>query len=107
MKAFEYVQKGWTQHTSARNALGEPIMPRSVHAVEWCAIGAIGAACLDHASDFEAWLARRLPGGLRLDDWNDAPERTKEEVVMALALADGFYASKVKAACESKKDPST
>lgn len=36
-KAADFVEKGWTRHTSARDARGKDIHPQSAAAVQFCA----------------------------------------------------------------------
>ena len=43
-KARDYIERGWTQGSSARDVYGESVLANSPRAVTWCAIGAINAA---------------------------------------------------------------
>lgn len=75
--------KGWTQHTSARNASGGVVPPTSKTATCFCGLGAINAAGADdfaHVVLAAEALERQIN-----DDWfpnfNDAHGRTAEEVI--------------------------
>ncbi|MGW6255444.1 DUF6197 family protein [Streptomyces sp. NPDC055085] len=67
------------------------------HGKPACAIGAINAAAWANESRRdEAWEARallmqhlnpRFPACVGVPDWNDAPERTAEDVILAMKRA--------------------
>lgn len=78
------MRDGWTQ--------GEVGTPGGTK----CAVGAIKAACGVHLYDWsdtavaaadllQNWVDPR--GSYRVADWNDAPERTAEDVILALKRA--------------------
>lgn len=75
------VERGWTQHKSV-SSFGELCASEATYcANNWTA--------LDHQDASEMW--QRARNALRLHigtayiaDWNDAPERTAEEVITAL-----------------------
>lgn len=94
MKAYELLeQMGWCQGANARNWAGKKVDPHHKSACRFCLIGA-----LDKIYDatsiamMEAKLAlyqqRVIPHNMGLAEWNDAPGRTKEEVIAALKQAD-------------------
>ena len=84
------VKAGWTQGTCARNAKGTPVLSYDFRAVEWCMSGAVMGRNMAAALHWLGYviqlemdpikvgaLQRRYP----IADWNDAEDRTKEEVV--------------------------
>ena len=88
------VTKGWTQGCNARTAIGRASLAQSPDAASFCAVGSIAAADWRRGSEtFE--MAMRLFGvticGSNSIDtitlWNDAPERTKREVLAAFRAA--------------------
>ena len=97
-EALKRVQKGWTQHTSARDKQGRELPTRSRKAVQWCAVGAITSQSrvdylsrgksdaiersfryLKQAIDHRVWVNVAI--------WNDDPARIKDEVVAAFKAA--------------------
>lgn len=91
---------GWTQGALARTLRGLSVEPGSGQAVAWCAAGALLRASVAMASGpYRDEYARRLYRDAmeQLDAvvgqrggavaWNDAPGRTREEVVAALLMA--------------------
>ena len=44
MKPSEYIKKGWTRGTNARDSEGHVVSPRAKEASTWCASGSIEAA---------------------------------------------------------------
>jgi hypothetical protein len=82
MKPSDYIKRGWTQGTAARNLVAERVNATSPYAVCWCIFGALLAA-----DRIKSGATRyKLQCHLRQDpvDWNDTPGRTKEEVIAAL-----------------------
>jgi hypothetical protein len=90
MKAYELVEKGWTQGATARNKYGIETHHRSAEAVCWCAVGAICAAYMVSLEDYSGMVkAEEKIGSLEsLADWNDDPARTQDEVVNLLKELD-------------------
>lgn len=82
--ARELIRQGWTKGRSHRRVFGRDC---------YCAggaIGVVGAAVRDPALRKE--VATRLrramsPAGYGIAEWNDAPERTKAEVLAAFDRA--------------------
>jgi len=81
----------WTQGLFARDVTGYPLPAGfDAGAVCWCAVGAIekvtGEECLE---DLPVLAAQQLESVLptAIPPWNDAPERTQEEVVAKLREA--------------------
>lgn len=79
------VEKGWTQGYFAKNAAGENVRLDSEEAESFCVLGAaFRAAGCRNESFIRAALIAAAPAG-EPAEYNDAPGRTKEEV---LALID-------------------
>lgn len=90
--AIETIKQGWTQSELAENAAGDPVDSLNSSAVQWCIIGALSKSAgylIDNAQeDTPAFQARReleisLGGGF-LTEWNDACDRSSEDVVSLL-----------------------
>lgn len=91
---------GWTQHESARNAAGRVVYFNDPSVTCFCISGAMAKSSGMHMAwnEFEGWdLLRRVliknpVGPFDPIDWNDAPGRTKAEVLdlfdRAIALAE-------------------
>lgn len=84
-QAAELVGRGWCQQASATDVQGFPVMVTDPRAVRWCADGAILAT----GASGHAWsvLMRVLGSRYTVTEWNDAPERTQQEVIAALLRA--------------------
>jgi hypothetical protein len=98
-EARALIQKGWTQHTCARNERGERVSPDSDEATCWCMAGAV-LRTSDNCAD-EQLLMRALATvtGSRegyVADFNDKKGRTQAEVLAAfdkaIALAERVQA---------------
>lgn len=78
----------WTQWMVACNRQGESVSAKSRSAARWCAMGAIIASMDEDIErrDEAACAVRRIVGE-SLTCWNDAPERTHEEVLDAFDRA--------------------
>lgn len=92
-EARERIEKGWTQGAFARNSVGDAVNEDSEQACAWCVTGALMAApriAVDDAARF--YLHKAIAS---IDDasqhslasWNDAPDRTQEEVLAAFDAA--------------------
>jgi hypothetical protein len=80
----------WTQKRIARDNKGWPEPPNHPRACSWCAMGAIAKVQnLPRAPQLYDSASKLLAHHLKIDivDWNDAPERTREDVVQALRSA--------------------
>ena len=96
-EAVNLIEKGWTQNAFARNSLGRMVSPCEDEAKSWCLTGALVAAVnnLREGSTYTATNARKVLEltnnlGLANNDevqWNDDPDRTKEQVVRLLQKA--------------------
>lgn len=96
-RAAELVEAGWCQETSAKNATGGAVRWDAEQAVCFCAAGAISRALEDTSgwsqikySQAIAWMQETLKGAGVLSGipkWNDAAERTQDEVAAMLRKA--------------------
>ena len=107
--ARELVALSWCQDASARNADGEPVAPESPTARSWSAEGALARAwtslktAIVNFAEAEIELERaQLALAAAVGDvggWNDARERTREEVLnafdRAIELANEVSGSRV------------
>ncbi|MEZ0212486.1 MAG: hypothetical protein ACAH27_05980 [Xanthobacteraceae bacterium] len=82
--AAALIARGWTQHTLARDGDGNATYPESSSAVCWCPLGAFRPQGGDN---FTARAILRLAIGIPINQWNDDPARTKEEVLAAFSRA--------------------
>ena len=86
MKPSEYIKKGWCQGQLAKDAYGIGTEPNYTSATRWCLYGAILAAYNEEILkrvDIIDKLYEKLPvDSMAL--WNDAPKRTREEVIKLL-----------------------
>jgi hypothetical protein len=102
--ARELVQRSWTQVADARSRDGAPVEPWSGEAASWSLLGAL-VAVVDHlhAELGEVEALRALAAACvllaatvhtdSLAEWNDAPDRTREQV---LDVLDRALAAKVR-----------
>ena len=74
----------WTQNDEARDANGYACSARNPDAVQWCVSGAVDKL-YPVFREHEAWMEMRrlMPGG-SVVCFNDAPNRTVEEVIAQL-----------------------
>ena len=101
-KTKEIVERGWTQGRSAETQFGKTCSPKSPFAHNWCLIGACELTfheCMLEKDDWREWvsLLRRIlwdtdgpwscANGKSLVEWNDAPERTKADILALLDAA--------------------
>lgn len=101
MKAWEYVEKGWTRHYDAVDEKGDPVPAISDEAVAWCAYGAVECAYPlgtnrsdKYATTIEALRlhingAPTTPNNLPITQWNDDPKTSQSDVVAALKHVEG------------------
>lgn len=95
MLPSERIRLGWCQDAEARDAQGVPCEPDDARARSWCATAAI-ALWPDEPEALETlvemaflvmdedWILDRQTSEHVVSQWNDAPERTLEEVAAAL-----------------------
>lgn len=90
--AAEYVRRGWCQRRRACNSRYAVVDPCDPDAERWCVIGALHAAMGDGLTGTRfdvAANAIQAETGRWLSGWNDAPERTQQDVIAALEAAAG------------------
>lgn len=83
--AADLVSRGWTQRTYARDAQRAPCPWDSPDAASWCMSGAVSRAARsvgDEVASAAYEFCWRFMGDMSA--WNDAPERTQDEVVRKL-----------------------
>ena len=92
----DFVRKGWSQQARARDVDGSICDPDSLRAVAWSALGAVDASRMRREGilngiDPSAYMQvvyairRAIPTDeFVVEDWNDSPRRTKEEVLAVL-----------------------
>jgi hypothetical protein len=93
--AHEFVREGWCQGSHAEDAVGRSVSPTSAFACKWSAPGALERAWSFHedrlGSGLEAFehanLAFATAAGEVPQTWNDARERTHQEVLGAFMTA--------------------
>ncbi len=68
----------WTQRANARDSHNLPVNPECDHAACWCLIGAIIRCYPLGSSDVVRRVDRNV--GCYVNNWNDAPERTFDDV---------------------------
>ena len=85
-RAAARCERGWCRGVDALDKAGQSVPPESMSATRWCVYGAVHCDTNDSARfmalDFFASHIRAL-----ISHWNDAPERTQQEVVAALREA--------------------
>jgi len=80
--------KRWTQGTGARAGDGLATGVHSANAICWCAWGALVYVHTDLNSLSDSLdLIATIVGESEVSSWNDAPERTHEEVLAAFDRA--------------------
>jgi hypothetical protein len=96
--ASRLIERGWTQHADARDADESIVHPCDGRAVSWSLLGALVAAvehvaCSDGEHAAIGQLARTctlladIVDSDSLEQWNDARERTRDDVVAVLEQA--------------------
>lgn len=90
MKAYELLDSAekWGQDRMAEAINGESVSPKSSSAYKWCMMGAI-VQCYPREDRHNIY--ERIHKELDMSyfpDWNDAPERTWEEVRALLVKLD-------------------
>lgn len=85
-RAMGLVKKGWCKKVGARDKNRRECHTRSKNAMYWCSVGATEAA----SKGFAAAACRRIlrkDVGSSITLWNDAPGRTKRQVLAAFRRA--------------------
>ncbi|WP_158877015.1 DUF6197 family protein [Antarcticirhabdus aurantiaca] len=82
-----FIERGWTQGATARDAEGFRCVPRDPRAECWCLLGAAVAVAV--AKGITDPLARSLgfETGVAMVIWNDTKGRTKAEVLARIDQA--------------------
>lgn len=86
-KAKALIERGWVQHTFAKNARGEFVDPCCQSACAWCATGAMCA--VEDPPGFPMKMMDALCDSNRniefmeVGTWNDMEDTTKEDVLEA------------------------
>lgn len=89
IEARQKISEGWTQGAYARMSNevddGGKVSTDSRLATCWCSVGAVGAVA-PHGVDYRATLNKLKevmgwPSTADIIQWNDAPTRTKDEVL--------------------------
>lgn len=88
-RAAEIVEQGFCQGHLAVNTEGRYVDELSPTATAWCALGAMCLAAHQvtgsRSNDLGAWSAlNALVQPTLIHEWNNAPERTADEVAQAL-----------------------
>lgn len=85
------IEKGWCQGALAKAADGRTVMPDDPSAVSWCVFGATWGGAELSPADHAVVAAH---GDSFVADWQDEPERTREEVIALLDKAIALEESK-------------
>lgn len=90
-KAKALIENGWCQGSNAKDSAGDRCDERSDRAASFCALGALVRIRSLECQDEYPWTAPTyLIPVIHSNDivgWNDAPSRTKAEVVEAFERA--------------------
>ncbi len=91
MLPSQYLEKGWTQGTFARDENYKPVNEGNPSAICWCVSGAISIAL---PMSYELYLAIKLTDEIEritnqsIVAWNDSKNRTHGEVVCTVKRAE-------------------
>lgn len=91
MLPSQYLEKGWTQGTFARDKDGNPVNEYNSSALCWCASGAISAAFpMSYEIDLAVKLTKEIEKitKTKIVLWNDDEDRTHEEVIYIVREAE-------------------
>ena len=86
-KIISRLEKGWTQHHSARDANGDPIGSKDEKATCWCLVGAMAKEDIHLCSETYAHILstiRREEDAYCVGCWNDGEEQTQEKIIASL-----------------------
>ena len=92
MKAWELLERGWTQGSLARDAAGKSVYVDDPSACQFCPAGAVARAygeCDAATPAVIRIISRKIKNGVT--PWNDAPGRTQAEVVAVVRQAEEEY----------------
>jgi hypothetical protein len=94
MEARGLLLRGWSKGAQARESTGHVVNAWSDEAASWSLVGALLASWHRHDDRLDARglaeatdVLSRATGTLALDPWNDAPERTRSDVIAAVDRA--------------------
>ena len=91
MLPSQYIERGWTQGTFARDQNGAPVNEYDSSAVCWCASGAISRA---FPESYDLSIQRQLSDAIehitrkQIVIWNDNAKTTKEQVISVVKEAE-------------------
>jgi hypothetical protein len=96
--AYELVVDGWCQGAGAKDEMGRSIEPSSAFARQWSAPGALERVWRRSSGDPDEAVEAFERANLALaaavkgvpQTWNDDPERTQEDALVALVQAHSF-----------------
>ncbi len=93
IKPSDYLKQGWCQDLLSVDDTGKYVDPLSVKAVQWCMYGSIMAAEYKtygtHGGLIYGQLRKNLTQTIgSIDRWNNASERTKDEVIIIMEQAE-------------------
>ena len=82
MKVYELLDRPekWTTQADAKNESGKAVRFDDPNARCWCILGALAKCHGLHESFQIQYMIKRIVGG-HISSWNDAPERTYEDVI--------------------------
>jgi hypothetical protein len=97
-ESYELIVSGWCQGAGAKDELGRSIEPSSAFARQWSTAGALERVWRRSNADPDLALEAFERANLALaaavkavpQTWNDDPERTQEDALVALAEAPRF-----------------
>jgi hypothetical protein len=92
--ARKLIEAGWIQDTFAEDMFGNPVYSTDAAACRWCLSGALNKAddVYDRPGPLAVYAFEAIKdeiGEHDIEAWNDAPDRTQDEV---LALIDRVIA---------------
>ena len=84
--ARAFVERGWCQNAFARQENGDPAVPRSKKACQWCVMGALIAAMPGKPPaglmvSCDALFRKAARTSLSIHKWQDKKGRKKEQVL--------------------------
>ena len=89
MLPSQYLEKGWTQNTFARDAYDMKVDEQSSEAVSWCMAGAVEVLYrnnIDKCNQIYEEIENIT--GVGVEEYNDAPNRTKNEVISCMKTVE-------------------